>query len=92
MSDLEPARRPVAIPSRYELADSPLRAGAERHSLWGRIVTDAGELAVIRARIERSRRPRLLVDLLIRLRSVLFSTALVVVVLAVGGVLGWWSL
>ena len=39
----------AAVP--YGLADSPLWACADEHSLWGRIVTDPREIDAIRARI-----------------------------------------
>jgi hypothetical protein len=76
----------------YDLTQSPLWAYADRHSLWGRIVTDPREVAAIRARVGTSRQHLVLVEngvgLAARVGSRLYSVALGVVVLA--GVVGGW--
>lgn len=57
------APRPVPAPpaapvAPYGLHESPLWACADEHSLWGRLVTDPGEIAAIGARVERYSRGR----------------------------------
>lgn len=47
-------RRARYTARRYTLHDSPLWTG--EHSLWGRIVTDPREVALIHARVARGRR------------------------------------
>lgn len=51
--DRNPARRHGGLARVYDLHDSPLWACADRHSLWGRIVTDPREVEAIRARVLR---------------------------------------
>jgi hypothetical protein len=60
MSDLErtgrlPVHRPAAALASYTLHDSPLWSCADQHSLWGRIVTDPQEVALIRHRVAHPR-------------------------------------
>lgn len=40
-----------AVLRRCDIRDSPLWAAADRHSLWGRVVTDPREIETIRLRV-----------------------------------------
>jgi hypothetical protein len=51
----ELARYRRRLPRRYDIHDSPLWTGG--HSLWGRIVTDPREVALIAARVAWYARP-----------------------------------